>query len=58
MNWLFYHLSPVSESAPDLSLEYKKKETPNNYSIYLQKKQDRINQTPQAEPQAKKVKTT
>lgn len=57
MNWLFYHFSPVSESAPDLSLEYKKKETPNNYSIYLQKKQDRINQTQPAEPQAKKVKT-
>lgn len=54
-DWTFFS---VSESAPDLSLEYKKKETPNNYSIYLQKKQDRINQTQPAEPQAKKVKTT
>lgn len=54
-DWTFFS---VSESAPDLSLEYKKKETPDNYSIYLQKKQDRINQTQPAEPQAKKVKTT
>lgn len=54
-DWTFFS---VSKSAPDLSLEYKKKETPNNYSIYLQKKQDRINQTQPAEPQAKKVKTT
>ncbi|XP_052707298.1 tRNA (guanine-N(7)-)-methyltransferase non-catalytic subunit wdr4-like [Crassostrea angulata] len=54
-DWTFFS---VSESAPDLSLEYKKKETPDNYSIYLQKKQDRIKQTQPAEPQAKKVKTT
>lgn len=54
-DWTFFS---VSEGAPDLSLEYKKKETPDNYSIYLQKKQDRINQTQPAEPQAKKVKTT
>lgn len=54
-DWTFFS---VSESAPDLSLEYKKKETPDNYSIYLQKKQDRINQTQPVEPQAKKIKTT
>lgn len=46
-----------AESAPDLSLEYKKKETPDNYSIYLQKKQDRMQQTQPTEPQTKKVKT-
>lgn len=54
-DWTFFS---VSEGAPDLSLEYKKKETPDNYSIYLQKKQDRMNQTQPVEPQAKKVKTT
>ena len=46
-----------AESAPDLSVEYKKKETPDNYSIYLQKKQDRIQQSQPTEPQTKKVKT-
>nr|XP_022294183.1 tRNA (guanine-N(7)-)-methyltransferase non-catalytic subunit wdr4-like isoform X1 [Crassostrea virginica] len=53
-DWTFFK---EAESAPDLSVEYKKKETPDNYSIYLQKKQDRMQQTQPTEPQTKKVKT-
>ncbi|XP_061181589.1 tRNA (guanine-N(7)-)-methyltransferase non-catalytic subunit wdr4-like [Saccostrea echinata] len=56
-DWEFFK---ASEMAPDLSLDYKKKETPDNYSIYLQKKEDRIkqaqNQPP--EPLAKKAKAS
>ncbi|XP_048727539.2 tRNA (guanine-N(7)-)-methyltransferase non-catalytic subunit wdr4-like isoform X2 [Ostrea edulis] len=56
-DWPFFI---VSEKAPDLSVDFKKKETPDNYSIYLQKKQDRLNLTTKqpSEPQTKKVKTS
>ncbi|XP_062597190.1 tRNA (guanine-N(7)-)-methyltransferase non-catalytic subunit wdr4-like [Saccostrea cucullata] len=56
-DWAFFK---ASEMAPDLSLDFKKKETPDNYSIYLQKKEDRIKQAQNqpTEPLPKKTKSS